>query len=130
MKELFSNVEIGEFLYTFVLPVLTGFLGWIYSSYRNRQKKEHDILDNVERILKLQDEHVKKTEQALERSDKLCQRIEAKYDRKSKSVRAANKCKFTNEGDGCPVLLQEEKNEYIYHQDCSECEYSKATTAE
>lgn len=117
-----------DILIKFILPIITGVLGWAYSSYRNREKKESDILDNVQRILDLQDQHIKKTEQTLERSENLNKRLEAKLDRKSKSVRAANKCKFTNEGEGCPVLLQEEKNELYYGIDCSECEHSKSKT--
>lgn len=117
-----------DILIKFILPIVTGVLGWAYSSYRNREKKESDILDNVQRILDLQDQHIKKTERTLERSENLNKRLEAKLDRKSKSVRAANKCKFTNEGEGCPVLLQEEKNELYYGIDCSECEHSKSKT--
>jgi hypothetical protein len=57
-------------------------------------------------------------------------RLEAKYNRKSKSVRAANKCKYTNEGDGCPVLVQEEKNEHCYVIDCKECTHNGNNDAE
>lgn len=129
MEELTNSIWAGgDLFYKVVVPILSGFLGWVYSTYRNRQKKEHDILDNIERVLALQDAHVQKTEKALERSDKLNQRLEAKLDRKSKSVRAANRCMYTNEGDGCPVLNQEELNEHVYQQDCSTCEYSKTVS--
>lgn len=105
------------------LPVVTALVGWFTNAYRNKQKKEGDILDNVQRIIDIQDAHIKKSEQALEKSENLNKRLEAKLDRKSKSVRAANKCKFTNQGGGCPVLAQEEKNEYIYDVDCTKCEH-------
>ena len=120
MSEVWMDVLIK-----FILPIVTGVLGWAYSSYRNREKKESDILDNVQRILDLQDKHIKKTEKTLERSENLNKRLEAKLDRKSKSVRAANKCRYTNEGEGCPVLLQEEKNENCYGVECTECQNSK-----
>lgn len=107
----------------FVLPIVMGVLGWLGSSYRNKQKKEGDILANVERIVDLQDKHIQKAEATIVKSEKLIQRLEAKLDRKNKSVRAANKCKFTNEGNGCPVLAQEEKNEHIYELDCANCEH-------
>ena len=107
----------------FVLPVITLILGWLFNAYRNKQKKEHDILDNVQRIIDLQNAHILKSEQALEKSDKQNQRLDAKLDRKNKSIRKANNCKFTNEGDGCPVLNQEEINERVYDEGCRLCEH-------
>jgi hypothetical protein len=107
----------------FVLPIVMGVVGWLGSAYRSKQKKEGDILDNVQRIIDIQDAHIKKSEEALAKSENLTKRLEAKLDRKSKSVRAANKCKFTSEGDGCPVLNQEERNEYCYDIECAECEH-------
>lgn len=115
---------MSEMWMQIALPVVTTLVGWFSSSYRNKQKKEGDILANVERIVAMQDAHIKKSEEAIIKSDKLVQRLEAKLDRKSKSVRAANKCKFTNEGDGCPVLIQEEKNEHCYGIDCATCTHN------
>lgn len=109
-----------------VLPIATAFIGWLGSSYRNKQKKEGDILSNVERIVAMQDSHIQKAEATLLKSEKIIQRLEAKLDRKNKSVRAANKCKYTNEGEGCPVLAQEEKNEHIYDAHCDQCEYKNS----
>ena len=107
----------------FVLPVLTALIAWLANAYRNKQKKEHDVLDNVQRIIDLQNAHILKSEQALEKSDKQNQRLDAKLDRKNKSIRKANNCKFTNEGEGCPVLNQEEINEKIYDEGCRLCEH-------
>lgn len=107
----------------FVLPVVMGIVGWLGSAYRSKQKKEGDILDNVQRIIDIQDAHIKKSEEALAKSENLNKRLETKLDRKSKSVRAANKCKYTNEGEGCPVLNQEEKNEHCYDIECTNCEH-------
>lgn len=107
----------------FVLPVLTALIAWLANAYRNKQKKEHDVLDNVQRIIDLQNAHILKSEQALEKSDKQNQRLDAKLDRKNKSIRKANNCKFTNEGEGCPVLNQEEINERIYDEGCRLCEH-------
>jgi hypothetical protein len=114
---------MGELWMQIALPVVSGLVGWFTSAYRNKQKKEGDILDNVQRIIDIQDAHIKKSEQALEKSENLNKRLEAKLDRKSKSVRAANRCKHTNEDGGCPVLAQEEKNEYCYDIECVECEH-------
>lgn len=107
----------------FVLPVLTALIAWLANAYRNKQKKEHDVLDNVQRIIDLQNAHILKSERALEKSDKQNQRLDAKLDRKNKSIRKANNCKFTNEGEGCPVLNQEEINEKIYDEGCRLCEH-------
>lgn len=114
---------MGDLWMQIALPVVSGLVGWFTSSYRNKQKKEGDILANVERIVALQDAHIKKAEESILKSERLIQRLEAKLDRKNKSVRAANKCKFTNEGGGCPVLAQEEKNEHIYDAECANCEH-------
>lgn len=115
--------DIMELLKSVALPVVTGFLGWVYSKYRNKQEREKDILDNVQRIIDLQDAQIKKQEVALNKANNVNQRLEAKLDRKNKSVRQANKCPFTTEGDGCPVLAQEEKNEHCYDLDCAKCEH-------
>ena len=115
--------DIMELLKSVALPVVTGFLGWVYSKYRNKQEREKDILDNVQRIIDLQDAQIKKQEDALNKANNVNQRLEAILDRKNKSVRQANKCPFTTEGDGCPVLAQEEKNEHCYDLDCAKCEH-------
>lgn len=107
----------------FVLPVLTALIAWLANAYRNKQKKEHDILDNVQRIVDLQNAHIMKAEAALEKSDRQNQRLDAKLDRKNKSIRKANNCKYTNAGDGCPVLNQEEINERVYDEGCRLCEH-------
>ena len=114
----------------FVLPMVMGIAGWLGNGYRNKQKKESDIITNFqamrdadrEFILECR-EDLKEARKDLKESRDINKRLEAKYNRKCKSVRAANRCRFTNEGDGCPVLEQEEKNEHIYDIDCSKCEH-------
>ena len=65
---------------------------------------------------------------ALLESKHVNQRLEAKLDRKDKSIRKANFCKFSNEGNGCPVLLQEEKNCGEHHENlCDNCEHRNDT---
>ena len=114
----------------FVLPVLTALIAWFANAYRNKQKKEHDVLDNVQRIIDLQNAHIMKAEAALEKSDRQNQRLDAKLDRKNKSIRKANNCKYTAEGDGCPVLIQEEVNERVYDEGCRMCEHHSQQTQE
>lgn len=110
-----------------LLPILTLVGGWFAHLIRTKQKKEADILDNVKQILEIQKEYIEDQKKIIDERDdviweskNLIKRLEAKLDRKSKSIRKANMCKFTNEGDGCPVLLQEEKNE-TDEFDCDKC---------
>lgn len=106
-----------------LVPILTGIIAWFGNAYRHKQKKESDIILNFQAMRDADREFIEECRADLKESRDMNKRLEARYNRKSKSVRAANKCKYTNEGDGCPVLVQEEKNEYCYGIDCEECEY-------
>lgn len=106
-----------------VYPIIAGFLGWIYSKYRTRQEREKSILDNVQVVIDMLSTQLTKMEETQKKSDNINQRLEAKLDRKNKSIRQANKCPYTMEGNGCPVLAQEEKNEHCYDLDCAKCEH-------
>ena len=108
-------------LINFVLPTITALLGWLGSAYRNKQKKESDIITNFEAMRKADREFIEQCRADLKESRDMNKRLEAKYNRKSKSVRAANRCRYTSEGDGCPVIVQEEKNEHCYGLDCASC---------
>jgi hypothetical protein len=105
------------------LPVVTGVVGWATNAYRNAQKKESDIISNFQAMRDADREFIEECRKDLKESRNMNKRLEAKYNRKCKSVRAANKCKFTDKGEGCPVLAQEERNEHIYDADCSKCEH-------
>lgn len=106
----------------FALPIIMGIAGWLGNGYRNKQKKESDIITNFKAMRDADREFIEECRKDLKESRDMNKRLEAKYNRKCKSVRAANKCKFTNEGDGCPVLAQEEKNEHIYDIECANCQ--------
>ena len=106
----------------FVLPIIMGVAGWLGNGYRNKQKKESDIITNFKAMRDADREFIEECRKDLKESRDMNKRLEAKYNRKCKSVRAANKCKFTNEGDGCPVLEQEDKNERIYDIECANCQ--------
>lgn len=106
----------------FVLPIIMGIAGWLGNGYRNKQKKESDIITNFKAMRNADREFIEECRKDLKESRDMNKRLEAKYNRKCKSVRAANKCKFTNEGDGCPVLEQEDKNERIYDIECANCQ--------
>lgn len=109
---------------TVILPTVTAIGGWFASIWRSKQKKEADILDNVKQILELQKAYIEEQANTIKETKEMVQRLEKKLDKKSKSIRKANFCKYTSEGDGCPVLMQEEKCE---QDKCESCEYNKET---
>lgn len=111
------------------LPLAMAVIGWLSSSYRNKQKKENDIIANFQLMRDADKEFMTDLKLELSESKKLRQRLETKLDRKNKSIRKANQCPHTIEGDGCPVLIQEEKNEYCYGGECANCSQSKAQDA-
>lgn len=107
----------------FVLPIVTLILGWLTSSYRNKQKKENETITNFQLMRDADKEFMTDLKNELVESKNLRKRLEAKLDRKNKSIRKANNCPHTNEGDGCPVLIQEEANEKVYDEGCRLCEH-------
>lgn len=107
----------------FVLPVVTALLGWLGSAYRSKQKKESDTIANFQLMRDADKEFMTDLKEELIESKNMRKRLEAKLDRKNKSIRRANNCPHTNEGDGCPVLNQEDANEKIYDDECVICEY-------
>lgn len=129
------EVQILDVLSTVVVPIATAALGWLGSAYRNKQKKEGDIMANFKQMMSIQNDfisglkaNIDERDAALLDSKHVNQRLEAKLDRKDKSIRKANFCKFSNEGNGCPVLLQEEKNCGEHHENlCDNCEHRNDT---
>lgn len=129
------EVQILDVLSTVVVPIATAALGWLGSAYRNKQKKEGDIMANFKQMMSIQNDfisglkaNIDERDSALLESKHVNQRLEAKLDRKDKSIRKANFCKFSNEGNGCPVLLQEEKNCGEHHENlCDNCEHRNDT---
>lgn len=113
-------------LINFLLPIITAILGWLFKAYRNKQKQENDTIANFQLMRDADKEFMTDLKNELYESKKMRQRLEAKLDRKNKSIRKANNCPHTIEGDGCPVLNQEEKNEQIY--DCQNCEHHLTPT--
>lgn len=107
----------------FVLPIVTALLGWLFSAYRNKQKKENDTIANFQLMRDADKEFMTDLKNELIESKNLRKRLEAKLDRKNKSIRKANSCPHTNEGNGCPVLVQEEANEKVYDEGCRLCEH-------
>lgn len=111
-------------LQTVVLPIITAVLGWFGNVFRTRQKKEKDILENVQQILHIQKSYIEEQQSTIVECNNVNKRLEAKLDKKNKSIRRANWCKFTNEGEGCPVLNEEEKQEPA-EQACDACKFNE-----
>lgn len=112
-----------------LLPILTLFGGWFAHLFRSRQKKEADILQNVTQILDLQKKYIADQDAENKKTRDMNARLEKKLDDKRDSIRQANRCKYTAEGDGCPVLAHED----LLDERCKDCylkdsgnDYSKA----
>ena len=85
---------LSEILQNIGLPLITGIMGWYGSMWRSLQRKDKDMLD-----------------------------IQKKLDKEYKCVLQAFKCKYSNVGDGCPVLLLEER--YDNDTVCEDCKLKK-----
>lgn len=92
-----------------LLPILTLAGGWFAHLFRSKQKKEADILQNVMQILDLQKKYIADQDAENKKTRDMNARLERKLDGKRDSIRQANKCKYTAEGDGCPVLKHEDE---------------------
>lgn len=100
------------------IPALTLIGGWFAHMFRTKQKKEADVLDNVQQILKLQKDYIAEQDAENKKTRDMNARLERKLDEKRESIRKANKCKYTSEGDGCPVLIHED---YL-DEKCKNCD--------
>ena len=103
------------------LPIVTLFAGWFGQAWKSKAQKKADELDNTQQIIQMQRDYIAAQQAQLTKYNATNQRLEAKLDRKNKSIRQANKCKYTNENGGCPVLVHEEKNE---QDKCETCKFN------
>lgn len=110
-------IEIAEKI---GLPALTLFMGWFGNAWRTKQKKEQDVLTNVTQILEMQKAYIQEQDEDKKRTRDICKRLEAKLDKKNKSIRQAFKCKYSSEGDGCPVLNEDENSDPCTDK-CANC---------
>lgn len=112
-----------DVLTSFILPVVTALLAWFGNAYRNKQKKEHDILDNVQRIIDMQNSHISRCESMLDERDKAYKAMSRKNDQKRETIKRAYNCKVPSEE--CPVLIYDAKiQEHDYDSvSCDTCAY-------
>lgn len=111
---------MNEILIQFVLPLITLVVGWLTSSYRNKQKKENDVLNNVQQAVEILKDSLNFQADNNERLRLMLNRLEKKYEHKASSIRKAYNCKVPSED--CPVLINESKIKT--HHDCDECEHN------
>lgn len=115
---------IRDVLVDFALPLLTAGIAWLTAAYRNKQKKGADILDNVQRILDIQDKQIEKQSNFIQGYEKKMAALEKKYAHKTSAVRKAYKCPHPNAD--CPVLKQDAKwDDNLCNYDCAQCEFNK-----
>jgi len=100
---------ILELLKDVGIPFLTLLGGWFAHMFRTKQKKEMDVLANVQQILTMQKEYIAEQDAENKKTRDMNARLERKLDEKREAIRQANKCQYTNEGDGCPVLVREDQ---------------------
>lgn len=105
---------MNDILVDFGLPICTALIAWFGNAYRNKQKKEHDILDNVQQILDIQNKYI-------ERQSKTLDIITAKNDKKRESIKRAYQCKIPSEE--CPVLIHDA--EVVEDNRCETCNLNK-----
>lgn len=108
------------------IPALTLVGGWFAHMFRTKQKKEADVLDNVQQILKLQKDYIAEQDAENKKTRDMNARLERKLDEKRESIRKANKCEFTSQGDGCPVLAHED---YL-DEKCKNCDFKNHANGE
>lgn len=100
------------------LPAVTAVMGWFASIWRTKQRKEKDVLENVSQILEIQKQYIADQDEENRKTREYNRHLERKLDDKRASISKANKCKYTNEDDGCPVLAHEESLD----EKCRNCE--------
>lgn len=111
------DAAILEIVERGILPILTLVGGWFAHLVRSKQKKESDILDNVKQILEMQKNYISEQDEENKKTRNMNARLEKKLDDKRESIRKANHCKFTAQGDGCPVLAHED----LLDEKCKNC---------
>lgn len=111
MKDIFID---------FILPVFTALIAWLGTAYRNKQKKESDVLDNVKRIVDMQDEQIKRQDAIIERYQNKLDALEYKSAHDRESIKQAYLCKHPSED--CPVLQHDSMwVETEYSKNCAMC---------
>ena len=114
-----------DLLINFALPILTALIAWFGNAYRNKQKKESDMLDNVKRIVNLQDDQIKRQDAIIERYQNELDAAEIKTAHDRESIKQAYVCKHPSEE--CPVLQHDALwVETECSKNCAMCDNNKS----
>ena len=89
---------------------------------RNLNLNEISNIDEIK--LEIQKDYIASQDEENRKTRDINAELEKKLNWKRGSILKANFCKFTNEGDGCPVLKHEAEND---ESRCQECQYNKST---
>lgn len=113
-----------DILIQFILPVFTAIIAWLGTAYRNKQKKEGDVLDNVKRIVEMQDEQIKRQDNIIDRYEKRMDVMENKEAHRTEAIKQAYICDKPSED--CPVLKYDAKwKETECKYNCDICDHNK-----
>lgn len=112
---------MNDVLINFVLPICTALIAWFGNAYRNKQKKEHDVLDNVQQIIDMQNKHIERCEATLDKREAEYNEMSRKNDLKRESIKKAYKCRVPSEE--CPVLIHDSQT-YVEDK-CATCIYKR-----
>lgn len=87
-----------------VVPAVTAAMGWAASSWRNRQRKEADVLSNVRQIIELQRGCINEQTETLSRFRATVERLERRLESRDRSIMKGRICAHVRIDDDCPVL--------------------------
>lgn len=99
---IYYEFAMENILINFILPVFTALIAWLGTAYRNKQKKEKDILDNVKQIIDIQKEFISKQEETIKQTTQRLAVVDKRQAHKAAAVRKAYNCTIPSES--CPVL--------------------------
>lgn len=105
-----------EIIAPIISGALMGLIGWLTAAYRNKQKKEKDILDNVQQMLDMERQQINIYAERLAKSETDYHKLEKKFDHKTRAVKEAYDCEHPSEN--CPVLIYDKSQ-------CEDCKIKR-----
>ena len=93
-----------DVLATYIMPAVSAATGWFANAWRNRQKKDADVLQNVEQIIQLQRTYIEDQKTRLAEFGDAMQRMERRLESRERSIMKARNCRIVKTDDDCVVL--------------------------
>lgn len=94
----------ADLIVTYVMPAVTAATGWFANAWRNRQKKDADVLQNVEQIIQLQRTYIEDQKTRLDEFSDTMHRLERRLESRERSIMKARNCPVVRTDDDCAVL--------------------------